>query len=154
MVKPRVAIIGAGSSGLAALKQCLDDDLDPICFEQTSCVGGLWNFVEVDDDENKDPHPSAYKSLVINSSKEVVYNFKLRPYIKFRTTVVRVSYLPDHRWKVKYATSVNKDQTSEHEEIFDFVMVCNGHHRKQRWPKYKGMDEFKGEQTHSHFYRR
>ncbi|CAG8537758.1 1670_t:CDS:2, partial [Racocetra fulgida] len=113
MVKPRVAIIGAG---LAALKQCLDDDLDPICFEQTSYVGGLWNFVEVDD-ENKDPHPSAYKSLIINTSKETVF---------------------------KYVTSVNKDQTSEHEEIFDFVMVCNGHHRKHRWPKYKGMDEFKG----------
>ncbi|CAG8731168.1 3016_t:CDS:2, partial [Gigaspora rosea] len=46
MAKPRIAIIGAGSSGLTALKQCLADDLDPICFEQTSCVGGLWNFVE------------------------------------------------------------------------------------------------------------
>ncbi|CAG8786701.1 4730_t:CDS:2, partial [Dentiscutata erythropus] len=54
MVKPRVAIIGAGSSGLASLKQCLDDDLDPICFEQASYVGGLWNFVEIDG-ENKDP---------------------------------------------------------------------------------------------------
>ncbi|KAF0554402.1 dimethylaniline monooxygenase N-oxide-forming 5-like [Gigaspora margarita] len=186
MVKPRVAIIGAGSSGLAALKQCLDDDLDPICFEQTSYVGGLWNFVDIDD-KNKDPHSSAYKSLVINTSKELMTfsdfpipaewppylhnslvtkyfnmyadNFKLRQYIKFYTTVVRVSYLPDHRWKVKYITCVDKDQTgenqnSEHEEIFDFVMVCNGHHRKHRWPKYKGMDEFKGEQTHSHFYRR
>ncbi|KAF0557274.1 dimethylaniline monooxygenase N-oxide-forming 5-like [Gigaspora margarita] len=186
MVKPRIAIIGAGSSGLTALKQCLADDLDPICFEQTSCVGGLWNFVEVDD-ENKDPHPSSYKSLIINTSKEMMTfsdfpipaewptylhnslvakyfnmyadHFKLWPYIKFRTTVVHVSYLPDHRWKVKYITCEDKDQTkenpnNEHEEIFDYVIVCNGHHRKHRWPKYKGMDEFKGEQTHSHLYRR
>ncbi|CAG8449939.1 4418_t:CDS:2 [Dentiscutata erythropus] len=169
--KPRVAIIGAGSSGLAALKQCLADNLDPICFEQTSYVGGLWNFVEIDD-ENKDPHSSAYKSLVINTSKEMMTfsdfpipaewptylhnSLVAKPYIKFHTTVARVSYLPDHRWKVKYITCVDKDQNqnSEHEEIFDYVMVCNGHHRKHRWPKYKGMDEFKGEQTHSHFYRR
>ncbi|CAG8724664.1 7961_t:CDS:10 [Dentiscutata erythropus] len=143
MAKPRVAIIGAGSSGLASLKQCLADDLDPICFEQTSYVGGLWNFVEIDDDENKDPHSSIYKSLITNVSKEMMtfsdfpipaewpsylHNSLLaKPYIKFRTTVVRVSYLPDHRWKVKYITRVNKDRTdenlnSEHEEIFDFVM--------------------------------
>ncbi|CAG8719047.1 3133_t:CDS:2, partial [Dentiscutata heterogama] len=63
--------------------------------------------------------------------------FKLWPYIIFRTTVIHVSYLPDHRWKVKYITNIDKaqneeDHSSEYEEIFDYVMVCNGHHRKYK----------------------
>ncbi len=40
----RVCVIGAGASGLAALKCCLDEGLNVICYEKTEDVGGLWNF--------------------------------------------------------------------------------------------------------------
>uniref|UniRef100_A0A8C5PP99 Flavin-containing monooxygenase n=1 Tax=Leptobrachium leishanense TaxID=445787 RepID=A0A8C5PP99_9ANUR len=43
MVKT-VAIIGAGMSGLAAVKGCLEDGLEPTCFERTAGIGGLWRF--------------------------------------------------------------------------------------------------------------
>ncbi|CAG8750962.1 1144_t:CDS:2, partial [Acaulospora morrowiae] len=62
MKKPRIAVIGAGSSGLAATKQCLDDELEPVCFEQSSYTGGLWKYVDIDNTENKDPHSSIFKS--------------------------------------------------------------------------------------------
>ncbi|CAG8658628.1 6761_t:CDS:2, partial [Dentiscutata heterogama] len=128
---------------LAFLKQCIADDLDPICFEQTFYVGGLWNFVEIDDDENKDPHLSIYKILITNVSKEMpsyLHNSLLTKYFYFiflfvsSASFVHISYHPDHCWKVKYITCVNKDRTDEnhnHElEEIDFVMVCNEHHRK------------------------
>ena len=35
----RVAILGAGVSGLASIKSCLEEDLDPVCFEQRREIG-------------------------------------------------------------------------------------------------------------------
>ena len=37
--KKKVAIIGAGASGLPAIKCCLDEGLEPICFERTDRIG-------------------------------------------------------------------------------------------------------------------
>ena len=42
----RVAVIGAGASGLTAIKTCLDEGLEPTCFERGSYIGGLWHFTE------------------------------------------------------------------------------------------------------------
>lgn len=38
-------------------------------------------------------------------------------------------------------------------EIFDAVMVCNGHYFDPNVPKIFGDDQFKGEKLHSHDYR-
>ncbi len=38
----RVAVIGAGSSGLTSIKCCLDEGLEPVCFESSDDIGGLW----------------------------------------------------------------------------------------------------------------
>jgi len=43
----RVAVIGAGVSGLAAIKCCRDEGLDVVCFEKRSDLGGLWTYSEV-----------------------------------------------------------------------------------------------------------
>ncbi|XP_029474103.1 dimethylaniline monooxygenase [N-oxide-forming] 5-like isoform X2 [Rhinatrema bivittatum] len=43
MVK-RVAVIGAGASGLVCIKSCVDEGLEPTCFERTDDLGGLWKF--------------------------------------------------------------------------------------------------------------
>ncbi len=40
----RVAVIGAGSSGLTSIKCCLDEGLEPVCFESGDDIGGLWKF--------------------------------------------------------------------------------------------------------------
>lgn len=40
----KVAVIGAGVSGLSSIKCCLDENLEPTCFERTSDFGGLWKF--------------------------------------------------------------------------------------------------------------
>lgn len=38
-------------------------------------------------------------------------------------------------------------------EVFDFVIVCTGHHWKPRMPDFIGMDTFSGKILHSHAYR-
>ncbi|BGP37929.1 monooxygenase [Rhodotorula kratochvilovae] len=40
----RVLIIGAGSSGLAAIQQSLQAGLEPVCFEARAGVGGAWRY--------------------------------------------------------------------------------------------------------------
>lgn len=40
----KVAVIGAGVSGLVSLKCCVDEGLEPTCFERTEDIGGLWRF--------------------------------------------------------------------------------------------------------------
>ena len=34
-------IIGAGSSGLSAIKSCLEEGLEPVCFEMEDFIGGF-----------------------------------------------------------------------------------------------------------------
>ena len=65
---PRVAIVGAGASGLAAVKCCLDEGLSPVCFERTSYIGGLWHYT----DKPKEGQACVMKSTVINTSKEMM----------------------------------------------------------------------------------
>ncbi|XP_078499056.1 flavin-containing monooxygenase 1-like isoform X2 [Lissotriton helveticus] len=67
MVK-KVAVIGAGCSGLGAVKCCLEEGLEPTCFEKSDDIGGLWNFKE----EVEEGRGSIYKSLVTNGSKEMM----------------------------------------------------------------------------------
>nr|XP_054291746.1 dimethylaniline monooxygenase [N-oxide-forming] 4 isoform X2 [Pongo pygmaeus] len=40
----KVAVIGAGVSGLSSIKCCVDEDLEPTCFERSDDIGGLWKF--------------------------------------------------------------------------------------------------------------
>lgn len=40
----RVAVVGAGSAGLISIKICIDEGLEPVCFESSDDIGGLWKF--------------------------------------------------------------------------------------------------------------
>src|SRR5689334_17407527 len=66
--RQRVAVIGAGVSGLAATKCLLDEGLEPVVFEQRSEIGGLWNYHE----ELPDGGGVMYRSLRTNTSKQTL----------------------------------------------------------------------------------
>ncbi|XP_068950619.1 flavin-containing monooxygenase 1-like, partial [Petaurus breviceps papuanus] len=149
MVK-RVAIIGAGVSGLTSIKCCLEEGLEPTCFERSGDIGGLWQFTEY----VEEGRASIYKSVVINSSKEMscysdfpfpedfpnfmphsqfleylrmyANKFNLLKCIQLKTIVCKVKKCPD------FSTSGQWEVTTEHEgkqesAIFDAVMVCTGY---------------------------
>uniref|UniRef100_A0A4X2K2Y2 Flavin-containing monooxygenase n=1 Tax=Vombatus ursinus TaxID=29139 RepID=A0A4X2K2Y2_VOMUR len=177
MVK-RVAIIGAGSCGLPAIKCCLDEGLEPTCFEQNDDIGGLWKF----QDKTMEGRASIYKSLTINTSKEMMAfsdfpipedypnymhnsqvmdyfrayakHFGLLPYIFFKTTVLSVSKQPDFsitgQWNVITESSGVKESS-----VFDAVLVCTGHHVEPYLPLsfFPGIRKFKGQILHSWKYK-
>ncbi|XP_066453377.1 flavin-containing monooxygenase 3-like isoform X1 [Eleutherodactylus coqui] len=178
MVKT-VAVIGSGISGLGAIKACLEEGLEPTCFERSSDIGGLWRFT----DEVEEGRASIYKSLVTNVSKEIMClsdfpmpdhfpnflpnhkyfeyiklyaeHFKLLQYIHFKTAVCRVEKHSDFpvtgQWLV--TTESNGEKKTD---IFDAVMVCTGQHSQPvaAMNTLPGIEKFKGQIIHCQEYKR
>tara|TARA_B100002019_G_scaffold244356_1_gene221300 strand:+ start:4542 stop:5828 length:1287 start_codon:yes stop_codon:yes gene_type:complete len=167
----KVAVIGAGPSGIAAIKNFIDEGFDVMAFERCSGVGGNWRF--------NDPsgHSSVFETTHIISSKYTSFyedyplpddasdypshkellsyfdgyaeHFNIKKNIKFGTEVLSCKQSANDGWLIKYR------HLNSNEEItlqFDALVVCNGHHHVPRYPHYKG--EFKGEYLHSHDYKR
>jgi len=61
---PTVCVIGAGSSGIAAVKALHGRGFAFDCFEASDRVGGNWVF------KNRNGVSAAYRSLHINTSRE------------------------------------------------------------------------------------
>jgi cation diffusion facilitator CzcD-associated flavoprotein CzcO len=166
----RVCVVGAGPCGLTALKNLRAAGLhDLVCYDEGEAIGGNWVF-----DERPERH-SVYDATHLISSKRLsefedypmpdhypdfpshqqvrgyfenyAAHFGLTQFIRLLTRVVRATLLADLRWSV---SSVGPDDANE--EIFDYLMVCSGHHREPLMPAYRG--RFSGKILHSSRYRR
>jgi cation diffusion facilitator CzcD-associated flavoprotein CzcO len=161
-------VIGAGSSGIAAIKALHQRHFDVTGFDKSDRVGGNWVY------KNTNGMSSAYRSLHINTSRErmeyadfpmpksypdfphhthiaryfddYVDHFGFRDRIRFRTGVERAQRDSDGTWQVQLDDGGN--------ERFDALFVANGHHWDARWPEpaFPGADTFEGLQLHSHDY--
>ncbi|NWV51779.1 FMO1 monooxygenase, partial [Daphoenositta chrysoptera] len=174
----RVAVVGAGVSGLTATKCCLDEGLEPTCFEQSQDIGGVWRYTE----HIEAGRPSLYASVISNTSKEMsafsdfpfpedfpvflpnaqlldylrryAERFSLREHIKFGTTVVSIRKHPGFattgQWNV--VTEAGGKQTSH---VFDAVMVCSGNFSEPSLPLhcFPGIERFRGQYFHSRQYK-
>jgi hypothetical protein len=162
----RVAIIGAGCSGIAALKNCLQAGLDEVvCFEQNDDIGGNWIF------SSQPSHSSVCETTHIISSKSLsqyldfpmpdeypdypsheqvlsyfrsyARHFGLYPYIRFNTRVDSIRKTKTGEWEIRLGDGT--------EEFFDFLLVANGHHSVPRHPELPG--NFSGTYLHAHAYK-
>jgi cation diffusion facilitator CzcD-associated flavoprotein CzcO len=143
------------------------------CYEAGSEVGGNWRYM------NDNGMSSAYKSLHINTSREImeyrsfpmrhdyptypnhvqiaqyfdrfVDHFGFRDRIQFKTEVISVVPAGDE-WDVTVRRRGQKRTTTRR---YSAVLVANGHHWDPRWPEpaFPGADTFTGVQTHAHYYK-
>jgi cation diffusion facilitator CzcD-associated flavoprotein CzcO len=162
--QPTTCVIGAGVSGLTAVKSLGDRSIPHTCFEASDDVGGNWYF------QNPNGRSSAYRSLHIDTSKhaisfadfpmderypdfphhteikqflnEYAERFGLRDRIRFDTAVEHAERLPQGGWRI---TTADGD-----EHLFDALLVCNGHHWDPSYPGFPG--DFDGLTLHSHHY--
>jgi trimethylamine monooxygenase len=70
----RVAVIGAGPAGMSQLAAFAGTNVEVICFEKQSEVGGLWvyNWRTGLDEYGEQVHNSMYRQLFINEPKELL----------------------------------------------------------------------------------
>ena len=155
---PTAAVIGAGSSGIAAAKALHERGIPFTCFEASDRVGGNWVFA------NKNGMSAAYRQLYINTSRDrmeysdypmpksypdfphhtqiaayfdaYVDHFGFRDRIRFETKVQRAARVDGGGWELTL------DDGSV--ERFDALLVANGHHWDPRWPEpmFPGHDSF------------
>ncbi|BAU00465.1 Flavin-containing monooxygenase FMO GS-OX-like 4 [Vigna angularis] len=76
--------------------------------------------------------------------------FEINELVRFGTEVVFAGLDKGGKWRVTSA-SRNADPV---DEIYDAVIVCNGHYVKPRLPHIPGINVWPGKQLHSHNYRR
>lgn len=164
----RMAVIGAGASGLCAAKHLLERGFAVTVFELGSQVGGLWVY------ENDNARSPAYLSLRINSEPQATRyrdfpfpedypfnpthfqvhayleayadHFDVRRHIRFNAEVTSVEPSPSAggaAWRVRLADGTEED--------FDGVVVASGHQGVPSHPPFA--EKFTGEYLHSHDYR-
>ncbi len=93
--------------------------------------------------ESASDYPS-HKEL-LNYFNGYADHFDIKKLIKFGTEVVSCNQRENNTWQVEWK-KINSNETTV--DIFDALVVCNGHHHKPRYPEYPG--EFSGELIHSH----
>ncbi|MFO6452657.1 MULTISPECIES: flavin-containing monooxygenase [unclassified Aeromicrobium] len=164
-----VAVVGAGAAGLAAATSLLDEGLEVTVLELGDRPGGLWV------QGNASGLSPAYDSLHLNTSKgrtefadfpmpddwpdypsaamiagylaDYAERFGVIERIRFGTEVVSVER-GTAGWTV-----VSREGDAETTEVFDAVVVANGHNWDPRWPEPEHPGTFDGEQLHAHDYR-
>lgn len=165
----RIAVIGAGASGICSAKYMLEAGFDVQVFEIGSQIGGLWVY------QNDNGRSSAYECLHINSEKrntqfsdfpfpkEIQYfpdhkdmarylrsyadHFEVTPRIRFHSRVTSVRPCKDAQGATRWRVEVEGQDSTE----FDSVIVCTGHLTVPISPDWA--DSFTGQYLHSHYYR-
>jgi cation diffusion facilitator CzcD-associated flavoprotein CzcO len=168
----RICVIGAGPSGITAVKNLVDEGLEVVCYDRNDRVGGNWIYSE------EPSHSSVFETTHIISSKTLsqyedytwedhdpatpdypshqqlasyfqgyASHFGLEPYIRFETEVDKVERTSEGEWQVSIS-----DHAGSRNEVFTDLIVCNGHHWNPRMPEYPGT--FTGRFIHSHDFKK
>ncbi|GBG25748.1 Dimethylaniline monooxygenase N-oxide-forming 2 [Hondaea fermentalgiana] len=173
-----VAVIGAGMTGLKAIKELRAAGIKVTAFELSNDIGGIWRFTE------EESLSSVYRSTRINTIRatnafgdfpvpedrgyqvnmthqdmmgyfrDYAKEFNLLENIRFETRVTRVEPCEDSgkngtSWRLRFHGPDNKAE----EGVFDGVVICSGHHSTPHMPSFKGMESFPGKLMHSHSYK-
>ncbi len=165
----RVAIIGAGASGLVMARYVREFGGEAVIFERSVAVGGVWRF----DETGTDSAQPAYSALRANSSRKVMefdghqfttnddfltrseiekYLIQYRDVhglascIRYETEVRSIERVSDRKWAV-YVGDENLP------EEFDYVVVCSGLYKVASTPPFYSHLDPTVKLTHSSLFR-
>lgn len=166
----RVAVVGAGPSGLATVKALLEEGHEPTCFERAAGLGGVFRFDERDGvvwescrltssgllTAFSDFPVAAERAEHMTVGEYVDYlrayvdAFGLDRHIQLDTTVESVARDAGGAWVVRTVDAHGHSR----EERYDAVAVCSGLHQYPHRPHFPGQEAFTGQILHGAEYRR
>lgn len=169
-----VCVIGAGGSGLAAIKNLREAGFGVDCYERETSVGGAWNWrhhrspvyasahlisskplTQYPDFPMPDEWPDyPHHSQVLTYFERYADHFGLREHIWFGTEVVRLTPVErptggPPRWDVTIRGSRGGTLRTMR---YTAVIVANGHNWSEKLPEYDGLENFRGEVIHARAY--
>ncbi|KAJ5885164.1 dimethylaniline monooxygenase [Penicillium taxi] len=172
MERIKVAVIGAGPTGLSMLKTLTENGFAVTLYERRSQVGGIWAYT-------KNPSwTTALKSTQANVSKytcgfsdfpmpdkypshmnvfewqeymeDYARHFDVLKQCVLNTSVHKVHRnTDDTRWVLELGREGGKRETAE----YDRIAVCNGYETKACVPKFEGQELFEGTIMHAQQFR-
>jgi len=168
-VSKRVAVIGAGPSGLVTVKELLEEGHAPTCFEKADGLGGVFRFGENDGvvwescrltssglltafSDFPMPSDRAGHMAVgeyVDYLTKYCAAFDVSRHLRFGTKVESVTPSPSGGWTVR-----TLDPRGTHEEHYDAVAICSGLHQHPHLPRLPGQETFTGALLHGAQYRR
>ncbi|MCA2212460.1 flavin-containing monooxygenase [Jidongwangia harbinensis] len=163
-----VCVVGAGGSGLAAIKNLREHGFAVDCYERDTSVGGAWNWrhdrspvyagthlissrplTEFPDFPMPDSWPDyPHHSQLLSYLERYASHFGLGEHIWFGTEVVAVTPVGDGRWDV---TTRSTGGGVERTQRYAAVVIANGHNWSPRRPDIPG--EFRGQLLHAGAYK-
>jgi hypothetical protein len=174
-----VCVIGAGGTGLAAIKNLREQGFGVDCYERETGVGGAWNwrhdrspvyasthlisskpFTQFPDFPMPDTWPDyPHHSQLLTYFERYADHFSLRDHIWFGTEVVRIEPAIDTagptdggppRWDVTIRGSRGGAVRTMR---YAAVVAANGHNWSPKLPEYEGLEDFRGKVMHASQYK-
>jgi hypothetical protein len=161
----RLAIVGAGPAGLAALRALTARGFDAVALERRPCIGGVW---ALHDDERP---TAAYRSLHLITSRDRTAFAELpmpdgTPDYPSRDAIGRYLEAYADRFglhdRIRLERGVRRAERRDggweleldtgERERFDALVVANGHNEEPQWPEPPYPGEFAGRELHAFDY--
>jgi len=159
----RIAIIGAGCSGLTAIKNLREAGLENIvCYEQSAHIGGNWAYTAMPGHSSVNhmthtisskhlsqfsdfPMPEEYPDYpshqqILTYFQAYASHFQLEKFIKFNVAVLHAAKIENERWRLSLSDGTQSE--------FDYLLVANGHLTVPRHPEWR--QNFSGRYIHAH----
>lgn len=104
--------------------------------------------------DDRDPRRFPGHAEVLAYLEEFSAEFGIGELVRFETEVLSANLVENGNWKVRSKKRGDDDDDEFGvDEVFDALVVCNGHYTEPRIADIPGSDKWPGKQMHSHNYR-
>lgn len=161
-----VCVIGAGASGLLAVKNLREHGFEVDCYEKDTVIGGSWNIglrnspmyagahlissrpmTEFPDFPMPDDWPDyPHHSLVLRYLEKYADHFGLREHIWYGSEIERIEQADGGRFDVIIKSAAGG---TGRRLRYAAVVIANGHNWDPYMPEYPGQQAFRGQIIHS-----